>query len=121
VESIASIERGSRGGLPCIQVTGEIDASNIKLFEAALRTVLTETLIGVEVDLRAVTFFGSEAIGALVAADLLAGDLGVGMTVVPSQVVRRVLEVTGLDGVLNIAPRNRDGELPSQGRDGPRR
>jgi len=102
VNTIATIERGTREGLPCIQVRGELDPSNIELFGAALRAALDETTIGVEVDLEGVTYFGSEAIGALVRADLLASDFGICLIIIPSQIVRRVLEIAGLDTVLHV-------------------
>jgi anti-anti-sigma factor len=102
MDPIATIERGTRKGRPCIRVSGELDPSNVGLFDAALRAVMDDTSIGIEVDLLGVTYFGSEAIGALVKADLLASDLGLGMIVIPSHNVRRVLEITGLDTVLHV-------------------
>lgn len=102
MEELATIERATREGLPCIRVAGELDSSNVALFDAALRAVLEETTIGIHVDLLDVTYFGSEAIGALVKADVIAADRGLGIVIVPSPPVRRVLEITGLDGVLHL-------------------
>ena len=61
--------------------------------DTMLQTALREPARHVTVDLRAVTFFDSAAIHALVRlAQLFPGAL----TVLPSRHVRRVLEISGL-------------------------
>ncbi|WP_319458916.1 STAS domain-containing protein [Micromonospora sp. RTP1Z1] len=73
-----------------VLVTGEVDmATADTMFQAALR----EPARRVTLDLRAVTFFDSAAIHALVRlAQRFPGTL----TVLPSPRVRRVLEISGL-------------------------
>ncbi|MFC3505088.1 STAS domain-containing protein [Micromonospora krabiensis] len=73
-----------------VRVVGEVDmATADTMFQTALREPATR----VTLDLRAVTFFDSAAIHALVRlAQRFPGTL----TVLPSRQVRRVLEITGL-------------------------
>ena len=77
-------------GRAIITVAGEVDMSTADaMFQAATKdAVPTATL-----DLRAVTFFDSAAIHALIH---LAEHYGDGLLVLPSPQVRRVLEISGL-------------------------
>lgn len=61
--------------------------------DTMLQTVLREPATRVTLDLRAVTFFDSAAIQAVVR---LAGHYPDALTVLPSRQVSRVLEITGL-------------------------
>ncbi|MEV4202477.1 STAS domain-containing protein [Micromonospora globbae] len=73
-----------------VVVTGEVDmATADTMFQTALR----EPAARVTLDLRAVTFFDSAAIHALVR---LAQRLPDALSVLPSRQVRRVLDVSGL-------------------------
>ncbi|WP_428833152.1 STAS domain-containing protein [Micromonospora coerulea] len=73
-----------------VVVTGEVDMATA---DTMLQTASREPAGRVELDLRAVTFFDSAAIHALVRlAQRLPGTL----TVLPSRQVRRVLEISGL-------------------------
>ncbi|WP_341719602.1 STAS domain-containing protein [Micromonospora sp. FIMYZ51] len=73
-----------------VVVTGEVDmATADTMFQTALREPATR----VTLDLRAVTFFDSAAIHALVR---LAGRYPDSLTVLPSRQVSRVLEIAGL-------------------------
>ncbi|TYC04412.1 STAS domain-containing protein [Micromonospora sp. WP24] len=73
-----------------VTVTGEVDmATADTMFQTALR----EPAGRVTLDLRAVTFFDSAAIHALVR---LARQLPDALTVLPSRQVRRVLDISGL-------------------------
>ncbi|MFC0508568.1 STAS domain-containing protein [Micromonospora costi] len=73
-----------------VVVAGEVDmATADTMFQTALR----EPAERVTLDLRAVTFFDSAAIHALVQ---LARRLPGTLTVLPSRQVRRVLDVSGL-------------------------
>jgi stage II sporulation protein AA (anti-sigma F factor antagonist) len=73
-----------------VVVTGEVDMATA---DTMLQTALREPVRQLTLDLRAVTFFDSAAIHAVVRlAQRLPGTL----TVLPSRQVRRVLEVSGL-------------------------
>ncbi|WP_406036817.1 STAS domain-containing protein [Micromonospora sp. NBC_00898] len=73
-----------------VLVTGEVDMATA---DTMLQTALREPARHVTVDLRAVTFFDSAAIHALVR---LAQRFPGALTVLPSRQVRRVLEISGL-------------------------
>jgi anti-anti-sigma factor len=92
-----------QGAWSVIEVTGELDLSNVSDLEARL----TEQL-GVDphvaLDLAGVSFMDSSALGALVGALKRAreheGDL---ILVGPVGSPRRVLEITGLDKAFTLA------------------
>ncbi|RZU74025.1 MULTISPECIES: STAS domain-containing protein [Micromonospora] len=73
-----------------VLVTGEVDMATA---DTMLQTALREPAGHVTLDLRAVTFFDSAAIHALVR---LAQRFPGALTVLPSRQVRRVLEISGL-------------------------
>ncbi|WP_436527043.1 STAS domain-containing protein [Actinoplanes sp. HUAS TT8] len=75
-----------------VTVTGEVDMSTAAaLFQAATPDRIT----GATIDLRAVTFFDSAAIHTLIRlAERFPGTL----EVIPSERVRRVLDISGLGG-----------------------
>ncbi|MGC4854257.1 STAS domain-containing protein [Micromonospora sp. DT4] len=73
-----------------VVVTGEVDMATA---DTMLETALREPASRITLDLRAVTFFDSAAIHALVR---LAQQFSGALTVLPSRQVRRVLEISGL-------------------------
>ncbi|MEV4624408.1 STAS domain-containing protein [Asanoa sp. NPDC049573] len=80
-----------------VVVTGEVDmATADQMFQAATREPATE----VTLDLRAVTFFDSAAIQALVRLT----DRIPQLAVIPSRRVRRVLDIAGLGEQSWLAP-----------------
>ncbi|MCI4064809.1 STAS domain-containing protein [Micromonospora sp. R77] len=81
-----------------VVVTGEVDMATA---DTMLQTALREPAGQVTLDLRAVTFFDSAAIHALVR---LAQHLPGTLTVLPSRQVRRVLEISGLGEQPWLAP-----------------
>ncbi len=86
-------------GVPIVSVSGELDSSNAASLEAAvapLAAAHTERLV---FDLSALRFMDSAGIAVLVgvAAKVKAVHLRE-----PSDAVRRVIELTGLTGVLPI-------------------
>ncbi|MEU8663048.1 STAS domain-containing protein [Actinoplanes philippinensis] len=80
------------GGRVTVTVTGEVDMATAgALFEAATPVRVTAATL----DLRAVTFFDSAAIHTLVR---LAEHYAGAIEVLPSERVRRVLDISGLGG-----------------------
>lgn len=71
-------------------VSGEVDMATA---DTMLRTALRDPARRIVLDLRAVTFFDSAAIHAVLQ---LAGRYPGTLTVLPSRQVRRVLDVSGL-------------------------
>lgn len=81
-----------------VTVTGEVDMATA---DTMFQTVLREPARRVTLDLRAVTFFDSAAIHAVVR---LAQRFPGALTVLPSRQVRRVLEISGLGEQAWLAP-----------------
>lgn len=73
-----------------VTVTGEVDMSTA---DTMFRVATKDNAAAATLDLRAVTFFDSAAIHALLR---LAGHYRDGLRVLPSGQVRRVLEIAGL-------------------------
>jgi stage II sporulation protein AA (anti-sigma F factor antagonist) len=73
-----------------VLVTGEVDLSTA---DALFQTATRYDVVRVVLDLQQVTFFDSAAIRTVVR---LAARYNGGLTVLPSERVRRVLEISGL-------------------------
>lgn len=87
---VFSVTAQADGDQVRVQVTGEVDmATADTMFQTALR----EPAKRLTLDLRAVTFFDSAAIHAVVR---LAQRFPDALTVLPSPQVRRVLDISGL-------------------------
>lgn len=105
-----------------IDLFGEHDLTTAPEFSQRLDALLGEGL-SVVVDLSRSTFIDSSVLAALLAANRDADERGSGfVAAVPADEtdgVRRVIEVTGLDQVLTLAP-DRAGAIEAvrRGRDG---
>jgi anti-anti-sigma factor len=89
-------------GTARVAVAGEIDLSTADLLRARLLTVLSALRPQrLEVDLAAVTFLDCSGITVLVVAGNIAARTGCQLRITnPQPIVRRVLDLTGLLGVL---------------------
>jgi anti-anti-sigma factor len=96
-QQIASFWRADRPEAPCLMAKGEIDMHVEYEFRDALADVVLDAERPAVIDLTGVTFFSSSGIAALIDSKVLAEDRGVRLTVEPSGVVRRLLEVVRLD------------------------
>lgn len=96
VRPLLDTDAETRGTTVVLRVRGEIDLSTAAHFTAALAVV--ESAERVEIDMSGVTFMGSCGIERLVAAHETAAKSGCALvlTGVP-RIVRRVLEIAGLD------------------------
>jgi anti-anti-sigma factor len=83
-----------------LEVIGEVDLATEGRFLAALEQAVDNRANAFVVDLRAVTFLSVVGLRHLVAVDAVAGD-GV-IRLVPSPVVRRVIELAGVAQLLTI-------------------
>jgi len=92
-------------GTARITVTGELDAREAqRLRELLLGTINDTNVRTVVVDCSRVTFIDSTGLGALVMATKRAVDREVLLVLQdPSPRVQQLLELTGLDKVLNVA------------------
>ena len=88
-------------GVPIVSVSGELDSSNAGALQATIAPIAAEHPERLVFDLSGLRFIDSAGIAVLVgvAAQVKAVQLRQ-----PSQVVRRVIELTGLTGVLPIEP-----------------
>ncbi|PXX71376.1 anti-anti-sigma factor [Nocardia tenerifensis] len=95
-----AIRQDWTGSAAVLTVGGEVDAASAPQLQAALTTALDQEPTVLVVDLSAVRFFGSAGLSVLLfAAEKLAKDA---LRVVASPQVRRPIEVTGLDGLLEV-------------------
>jgi anti-anti-sigma factor len=94
-----AVETQLIGSSARVAVRGELDLATTDIFEAALRSVWSRDIHGVEIDLRALTFIGSAGVAALLEASARARDGGRALTLVRGpQSVHRIFELTGIEG-----------------------
>ena len=89
-----------RGGDAIVTIHGELDLATRDEAEAAFMTAERTATRAVVLDLRGVRFLGSTGLSILVASARRAATAGIGHEIVPSEGVRRLLEITGVDGHL---------------------
>ena len=96
------LEVGEQAGWQVLTVRGEVDISTTPRVHAQLITLLSESQPQLIVDLEGVRFLDSSGLGALVAALKLARSRSGELRLVceGQRSVRKVLEVTGLERVL---------------------
>ena len=88
-------------GVPIVAVSGELDSSNAASLEATIASIAAEHPERLIFDLSGLRFMDSAGIAVLVG---VAAKVNAVQLREPSQVVRRVIELTGLTGVLPIEP-----------------
>jgi anti-sigma B factor antagonist len=86
-------------GVAIVTVSGELDSSNASSLEATVATITEERPERLIFDLGGLRFMDSAGIAVLLGA---AANVNVVQLRRPSPVVRRVIEATGLSGVLPI-------------------
>ncbi|HST63977.1 MAG TPA: STAS domain-containing protein [Mycobacteriales bacterium] len=98
-------------GQETVRVRGELDIATAPLLRAALEGVYARRPVRVEVDLSEVTFLDASSLAGLIAARRrLAAQRAVLVLVDPSPIVRRVLDITGLDRMTDVrTPADRTG------------
>lgn len=88
-------------GVPIVSVSGELDTSNAATLEARIVPVAAENPERLVFDLSELRFMDSAGIAVLVG---VAAKVGAVQLRNPSQIVRRVVELTGLTSILPIEP-----------------
>jgi anti-anti-sigma factor len=84
-----------------VTVVGEIDLSTIAELEQVVDLVLAAAPAALDFDLGGVRFMDSSGLAVLLTA---AASVSVLRVVDPSPVVRRVIELSGLDSILRMTP-----------------
>ncbi len=98
----ARIESGpDASGALVVNVIGEIDISNADTLGSALEAVVADSTDVLALDLSALDFLDSSGLAMLLRIAGRARSVEVRN---PTNVVRRIIEATGLDTVLRIAP-----------------
>jgi anti-sigma B factor antagonist len=97
-----SIETSSDPVLgPTITLAGELDSSNVGRLETSVTAIVAERPERVVFDLSELRFMDSAGISVLVR---LAAEVNAVLIRDPSPIVRRVIEITGLAGILQVEP-----------------
>jgi anti-anti-sigma factor len=86
-------------GVPIIKLTGEIDLANADLVRAAIESTVSNAPERVVFDLSELEFLDSSGIALLLYAATKSGAVQVRD---PSDIVRRIIEVTGLSDILHM-------------------
>ncbi len=89
------------GRTPVLKLSGELDSSNVGRLEATVASVLATPPERVVFEMSDLRFMDSAGISVLVR---LAAEVQTVEIRDPSPIVRRVIEVTGLTGVLQVEP-----------------
>jgi anti-anti-sigma factor len=84
-------------GVPIIKLVGEIDLSNVDSVRATIDATVSSAPARIIFDLSALDFLDSSGIALLLFAAAKCGTVQLRN---PSEIVRRIIEVTGLAGVL---------------------
>jgi anti-anti-sigma factor len=93
------------GAAIVVAPVGEVDASSVQEFVWAIDAALADRPAVLCVDLSAVVFADSSALAALVRTRRITSWRGIALTVVPGDgPVRRLLELTGFDRIVDTYP-----------------
>jgi anti-sigma B factor antagonist len=87
------------GGVPIIKLVGEIDLSNVDSVRATIDATVSRAPDHVVFDLSDLDFLDSSGIALLLFAAAKSRSVQLRR---PSEIVRRIIEVTGLTGVLHM-------------------
>lgn len=103
------VELIEEGNVKCFKVIGEIDAFTAPILKEKLQTVSEMPNLKVEIDLTAVAYIDSTGLGVFVGfyKSLLKNDSELKIVGVNTR-LKRLFEITGLDGIMNI---EKAGEL----------
>jgi anti-sigma B factor antagonist len=95
--------RRTSGDVTVVEASGELDYYTSPKFSECLMGAVEEGALGVVVDLAAVTFIDSSALGVLVGGARRTAELRRELMIVcPAGSVARVLEITGLNRAFAI-------------------
>jgi anti-sigma B factor antagonist len=99
------IDTSVTGDVARITLSGDLDLNSCPRLLNAIREIARPPLRAIRLDCRGVTFLDSAGVRALIVSRNEATRTGIDVVVVePSGPVVRVIEMTGLTGLLTIAP-----------------
>ena len=103
---IARIDHEWHGDVPVATVHGEVDASNAGEFGERLRSLLTNRILGMVVDLSGTTYLDSAGINLLfsLVSELSARQQRLTVVVRSGSPIERLIEITGLGETVLICP-----------------
>ncbi len=94
-------QRSDTGAL--LRLAGEVDLYTAPQLDERLAAVIAEGALHVVLDLTDVSFFDSTTLGVLVRAITALQPAGGELHLIcPNENLRRIIEITGLDGVLQM-------------------
>ena len=97
-------ERGRDGDTAWVRPVGELDLDTAQQLEEELTTVHADGGGRLVLDLRALTFMDSTGLRLVIRWDAAAREEGFEFAIVPgSEVVQRVIRLTGMDDQLTVA------------------
>lgn len=112
----SSVVRGVEvsGRRATVVVQGEIDISTVSDLSAALQQCIADACESIAVDMRNVTFIDSAGLACLAAASNALRPEGSLVVEEPSRVVSRLLDISGMSGLLTLDGARRAGsaDLP---------
>lgn len=101
---MVTLNEDVRAGMCVLEVAGEIDMASADAFRDRLLTCL-EGSDSLRVDLSGVTFMDSSGLSALMLMHRAAAEAGKEAALIQlSPITSRLLDVSGLRGVLNVEP-----------------
>jgi anti-anti-sigma factor len=120
MSELARIRTNDEDDLRVVEVAGELDASNCDDVRAAAIDDMPNSAHGLIFDFRELDYIDSAGIALLfdVGERLLRRGQRLAVVVAPKAVIRRALEVTGIDEIAPIVPTlaaARDHMLPGRG------
>jgi anti-anti-sigma factor len=100
-----AFHREERNGEATLVVAGEVDIASVSFFSEQLRALIDAAHSPAVLDLGELSFLDSSGVAALLAAHTAAQERGVDLILLsPTDMVRRVLDVTGVAPFLRIHP-----------------
>jgi anti-sigma B factor antagonist len=103
---LARVTVNDEDDLRVVALTGEIDASNVEEVRVETLRDMPNTALGLVLDLRRLTYIDSAGVAFVFEVADRVGSRGqeLALVVPPTAVIRRALEVTGVDELATIVP-----------------
>jgi anti-sigma B factor antagonist len=111
---------GARDGSLTVAAVGELDVATAPILEAALARTIARGSGSVYLDLSECTFVDSSALRVMAGASCELASLGRSFALLgASGHVRRVIEITGLDGLFPLGPAAGPADVTVRGAESP--
>ncbi|MBV9847744.1 MAG: STAS domain-containing protein [Kutzneria sp.] len=99
---IASVATERVANIAVVRASGELDGTTVEGFSKVLDRVVIDSVAAVVVDLTEVVFFGSAGVSALLQLHQTSIQRRLRVYVVCGPLVRRPIQLTGIDRVLRL-------------------